>query len=106
MRNALRILSILAIAVGVVGLGLFFGFGSQNNLTLGAGSIALGVGFLLAIAAAVVGVVASARRQQTGWLVGLIVAAALSVPFSPTFALGPILVGVVGLIYTFRLREA
>jgi threonine/homoserine efflux transporter RhtA len=106
MRNALRVLSILAIVVGVVGLVLFFGFGSQNNLTQGGGALALGVGFLIAVAAAVVGAVTASRRSQTGWLVGFIVAAVLSLPFSPTYVLGPIVVGVVGLIYTFRLREA
>jgi hypothetical protein len=101
MRIGLRVLSISAIVVMGVGLGLFFGFGSQNNVTLGAGALVMGAGALLAIAAFVAGVVAAARRHETGWLVGFIVAAAASVPI---FVLGPIVVGVVGLVYSFLMK--
>lgn len=101
MRIGLRVLSILAIVVMSVGLGLFFGFGSQHNATLGAGALVIGAGALRAFAAFIVGVVAAARRGETGWLVGLIVAAAVSVP---VFVLGPIVVGVAGLICSFRMK--
>jgi hypothetical protein len=154
MRLALRILAILTIVAMGGGLGLFFGFGSQNNLTLGAGALVIGAGGLLALASFIVGVIAAVQRRQTGWMIGLIAAGLLSVCGAPVaagvaqllaphtslsagcqnleaspgtdtppacqpgpgqmllfsssavlFLLGPVVVAVLALVYSYRMRE-
>jgi hypothetical protein len=132
MRVALRIVSGLTILCIPIGIGFVLATantgGDVSPLILpGFGFIALGI--LLAITTALLGIVASAMGRQFAWLVAMIVALLpiIGVPVVNTLAGqvdpatastlantvsnalllgGPILIALVGFIYSFRMRNA
>lgn len=77
MRVALLMLALLCVLLAVAAVGLF-ALARQpllvNNTDVYLGQIVAALGFIVAMATVVAGLVAMAPRRQWGWLSGLIVA--------------------------------
>ncbi|HKV85247.1 MAG TPA: hypothetical protein VJN88_11875 [Ktedonobacterales bacterium] len=133
MRVTLRIFSALTILCMPIGVAFVIATGQTGGdmsplILPGFGFIALGI--LCALATAIIGIVTSATQRQFAWLLAVIVATliplvgipvvgmlsgqvsqdtrnALASTWAPALALGgPILVGLVVFIYSFRVRDS
>lgn len=130
MRLTLRVLSVLTLLCIIGGVALILANGSTGGdmspLIL-PGFGLLGLGALLTLVDAILGIVATAMRHQPGWLIAAIVAALFpligwlvtgllagvfptvandieNIGLPGSFLGGPVLVALVTFLYSFRMR--
>jgi hypothetical protein len=89
MRIVLQVFPALTICCAATGIGLEYaanGTGGDTSPYFGYGLLVIALAFLLAVATAIIGIVATAMHRQFGWMV--IVLAAGLVPFGGAIVLG------------------